>query len=155
GGGIHVVATDVDWSADLPDAAKRSERYHFAVGIANLEQADFAEVVAVLPASLDIHLPGAAELVEVVDVQGSEINLQCREHVEGIDSHRLALVALDVHKQLRHVGPEDTVESLDLVTAARALDEFRDLFLQLDDAEVATVLDDDFETAGRAESRYG
>src|SRR5439155_4051824 len=108
GGGIHVVAADVDRPADLAHAQGGAQRHHFALGVAYLEKLDLARIVAKLPSGLDNHLPGAAEAVEIVDVKGAEINLQRVENVLGIDSHRFALFAIEVGVELRHIGPEDT-----------------------------------------------
>ena len=90
-------------------------------GVAHLEQLDLVRVVAERALGLHDHLPGAAEPVEVVDVVGAEVDLQRVEDVLGVDAHRLALVAVEVHVQLRHVGPEHGEQVLDLVALAQTV----------------------------------
>ena len=55
------------------------------LAVAHLEQLDLVrDRRGTAPLGLDVHLPGAAEAVEVVDVQRAEINLQRAEHVAGL-----------------------------------------------------------------------
>ena len=108
GGVVHVVAADVDRPADRLDAKDRTQGHHLAARVAHLEQLDLFGIAAEGAAGLADHLPGAAEAVEVVDVEGAEIDLQGVEDLVRIDAHGLALVAVEVHKQLRRVGAEHT-----------------------------------------------
>ena len=55
---------------------------------------------------LDIDLPGAAEQVEVVDVEPAERRLQRIEDVGDLDAQHLRLVAVDIETDLRRVGGE-------------------------------------------------
>ena len=54
---------------------------------------------------LDVDLPGAAELVEVVDVVRAEVDLQRVEDVADRHAQRHALGAVDVEVEPGRVGP--------------------------------------------------
>ena len=51
-------------------------RHHAAGAVADLQLLDVLDLVAELGVGLDDHLPGAAEEVEVVDVQRAQVDLQ-------------------------------------------------------------------------------
>ena len=53
---------------------------------------------------LDVDLPGAAEQIEVVDVEAAENGLERVEHVADADAQGLHLVAVDVEIELGRVG---------------------------------------------------
>ena len=63
---------------------------------------------------LDIDLPGAAEQVEVVDVEAAERRLQRVEDVADLDAQHLRLVAVDVETDLRRVGGEGAEDAGEL-----------------------------------------
>ena len=84
-----------------------------AAGVAHPQVANLGRVVTHVSLGLNDHLPGAAELVEVVDVERAEIDLQRREDIVRVDAHRLALIAVEVDEKLRRVGAEDREQLLD------------------------------------------
>src|SRR5262249_42126366 len=150
--GIHVVAADVDGTADLLDVQHGPQRHHLAAVVAYFQQLDTARIVAELAVGLDVDLPGSAEKVEIVDVKGAQKRLKRIKYVLRIDAHRLALIAVKVHVQLRHIGAEYTKEVFDFVAFSRPVDHTLDLLFELADAVVAAVLNDDLESTGRAEA---
>ena len=75
-----------------------------ALCVAHIDAVDVVDVVAKRRLGLDIDLPGAAEHVEVVDVEAAERRLQGVEDVADLDAQHLRLVAVDVEIDLRRVG---------------------------------------------------
>ena len=71
------------------------------------------DLLAEVGVALDVHLPGAAEAVEVVDVERAEVDLQ---RVEDLGRSTrpcvLACVAVDVQVQPGRVGPEAGEQAL-------------------------------------------
>ena len=55
---------------------------------------------------LQRHAEGAAEQVEVVDVERAQIDLQRVEHVGQVEPEQLRLVAVEVVVELRRRGAE-------------------------------------------------
>ena len=101
---------------------------------------------------LDVDLPGAAEQVEVVDVQTAQRALQRGEHVVDLHAQRLRLVAVEVEVELRRVGGEgaEHVEQLGLLVG---LDDQPAHHLgELGDVAAAQVLQLVLEAAGAAEA---
>ena len=101
---------------------------------------------------LDDDLPGAAETVEIVDVQRSQVGFQRVGHV--LERHVLlqGLLAVQIHVQLRHVGPEYRRQPHHALFALGFLGNQVGLFLQGGRAEVAAVLDHELEPAGPADA---
>src|SRR6266404_421888 len=89
----------------------RAQGYHLAGRVAGLERHDVIELTAERGIRLRDDLVGAAETVEVVDVERAEVHLQRLEHVREPHVLALGLDAIDVDVELRHV---------DLVGAERA-----------------------------------
>ena len=71
------------------------------VAVANLQQLQALDVLAELALGLHVHLPDAAELVELVDVDRAHVGVERREDVAQRDAHLLHRVAVDVEIQLR------------------------------------------------------
>ena len=74
--------------------------------VADLQLAHLLGRAAERAVGLELDLPGAAELVEVVDVQRAHVDLQRVEDVADAHAHRLDLDAVDVGVQLRRVRAE-------------------------------------------------
>ena len=55
---------------------QRAQRDHLTLLVAHLEQVDVLDAVAISPSAWSVDLPVAAELVEAVDVQRSQVDLQ-------------------------------------------------------------------------------
>ena len=75
-------------------------------GVADLQLLDVFGPDAEAGVGLDVDLPGAAELVEVVDVVAAQVDLEGVEDVAQGHAHRLALGAVDVDVELRRRGAE-------------------------------------------------
>ena len=93
---------------------QRADRHHRAGGVAHIDAIDVVDRVAEAVLRLDVDLPGAAEQVEVVDVEAAEGGLQGVEHVAHLDAQHLRLVAVDVEKDLRRVGGEGAEDAGEL-----------------------------------------
>ena len=82
-GGVHVVAVDDERTGVVFHGRQRADGNHVALGVADL-QAHILRLHAEGYVGLDGDLPGAAEEVEVVDVQSAQLGLQ---RVEGVTEH--------------------------------------------------------------------
>ena len=80
-----------------------AERNHVAGGVAGLQARDVLGVQPEARLGLRIHLVSAAEAVEVIDVQGAEIDLHGVEDVRKRDALGLRLLAIHLGVHLRHV----------------------------------------------------
>ncbi len=99
-------------------------------------------------------LVGATEAVEVVDVQGAQIHLQCLEHIRQLDVLLLHLDAIDVHVELRDVdlvAAELTCQRRVLVRLLQCVVDSR---VQRALAQVGTILHLELEPAEGAESLH-
>ena len=63
---------------------------------ADVDAIDVVDRLAVGGLGLRLHLPGAPEQIDVVDVDAAERGLQRLEHVGDVDAEDLRLVAVDV-----------------------------------------------------------
>ena len=106
-GRIHVVAGQHQGPVDLAHRRDGSQGHHRSPMVADLESSDVVFLVAVLGHRLDDHLPGAAEAVEIVDVERAEIDLQGHEHIAQLDPLEHAGGAVDIEIDLRDIRPED------------------------------------------------
>ena len=96
----------------VTDVNHRAERHHVAVAVLDLEVLHRVGVHAEGGVGLDVHLPGAAEAVEVVDVVAAQVRLQRVEDVAELHPHLLDLLPVHVHVELRRLGAE-SVEQAD------------------------------------------
>ena len=85
---------------------QRAHRHHRARGVSDIDIVDIVDRLSIRRLGLDIHLPGAAKNIEVVDVITAERRLQRIEDVADLDAKHLCLVAIDVEEDLRRVGGE-------------------------------------------------
>ena len=83
---------------------QRPDRHHRAAAAAHVDAVDILDRVAERRLGLHIHLPGAAEQIEVVDVEAAERRLQRVEDVADLDPQHLSLVAIDLEPDLRRIG---------------------------------------------------
>ena len=144
----------------LPDVGQRAQRHHLPLDVADLQLADLLHLVAEAGVGLDDHLPGAAEAIEVVDVQRAEAGLQGVEDGRQRHAHRHALEPVDVGVELRGVGAEDVrlddqqrllrISRVHLFAGHRR--QVVGLRLERLQAEVAAVFDHQLEPAGAADA---
>ena len=97
---------------------------------------------------------GAAEQVEVVDVERAEIDLQRVEDVRQAEAEQLRLVAVEVVVELRRRGGErgEQLLRVELRLLARLGDQRLSRVVELRAAAARQILDLEFEAAGRAEA---
>ena len=81
-----------------------AHRNHAAFGVTDVDIVDVLCAVAKRRVGLDVDLPGAAENIEVVDVETAERRLKCVENIADLDAEHLRLVAIDVEIDLWRVG---------------------------------------------------
>ena len=142
-------------SAGRLDHGHGPQRNHLALVVADLQAPHVLGLHAEGRVGLGVHLPGAAELVEIVHVQSAQIDLQGVEDVVHGDAHRLALGAVDVDIQLRRVGAKDGEQADQARLLISGLNQLVGLLLQHVQPFVAAVFDHDFEAAGVAQAAHG
>ena len=104
---------------------------------------------------LDVDLPGSAELVEVVDVVGADVDLQRVEDVADADAQGLALGPVDVEVEPGRVGAGAVAQAGQARRFVAAGDDLVADALQFGQAEIAAILDDELEAAGGAQAVDG
>ena len=105
-----------------------------------------------LAIGLDVHLPGPAVSIEIVHVVGTQVDLQRVEDVADLHAVKHALGAVDFQVQPGRVGPGTVEKVSQPVGLAAAGDDLLAEPLQLIEAQIAAVLDDQLEAAGRAQA---
>ena len=93
-----------------------------------------------------------AELVEVVDVVRAQVDLQRVEELADRHAQGHALGPVDVEVQPGRVGPGAVEEALEPRRLVAPLDDLIADPLQVLQAEIAAILDDELEAAGRAQA---
>ena len=109
-------------------------------------------VAAELLVGLDVDLPGPAELVEVVDIIRAQVDLQGVEQLADRHAQGHALGPVDLQVQPGGVGPRAVEQALEAGRPVAPLDDRVADLLQVLQPEVAAVLDDQLEAAGRAQA---
>ena len=123
GGREHVVVHDAIGAAAPLDVEHRAERHHLARPRCASSAADVFRIGADSPFGLGAHLEGAAEAVEVVDVDRAEVHLQGIEDVAQRYVQLVRLDAVDVGIELRRGGAERREDAGDGRVVVRRLDE--------------------------------
>ena len=101
---IVVVADDGLRPQRQPRLGEGAQRHHLSLPVADMDAVDVVDLGPVGGLGLDVDLPGAAEQIEVVDVEAAENGLERVEHVADADAQGLHLVAVDVEIELGRVG---------------------------------------------------
>ena len=101
-----VVAVDENRPADLAHVGQGAQRHHLSLIVADLQQMDVRDLVAVLALGLGSDLPMAAEDIETVDVQRSEKDPQRLVQVAEGNAQGGRLGPVDIHEKLRRIGAE-------------------------------------------------
>ena len=151
-GGVEVIARDVDGAADLARLDERAQEDHLPPFVAHLELVDVLDAVAELVLRLEGHLPVAAELVVVGDVERAQIRPQRLRDVLLRDAERVGLGAVDVDEELRRVRAELGGDAGQAGLGLQLADERVGLLLQGVQAQAAAVLDHQLEAAGDAQA---
>jgi hypothetical protein len=90
-------------------AQERAQRHHLALALswagAHIELLENVGTGAGARVGLDVDLPGAAELVELIDVIPAHVHLESRKDILDRHLQRLDLGAVDVHEELGRVRP--------------------------------------------------
>ncbi len=100
-----------------------AQRNHLAGGVTRLQARHLRRSGAERSVGLRHHVPGAAEIVEVVYIKSAQIDLQRLEDVRNRDVLLLGFDAIDVDVQLRDVGVEGREKHQELGAGARGFDQ--------------------------------
>mgnify|MGYP007026932923 CR=1 FL=1 len=149
---VKIVALHAVGSSRLDDFDQGSERHHVAVLIADLDAGDVGGVFAELVIGLRGDLIGAAEQIEVVHIDGTEINLQRLVQIGQRDAHRLSLSAVDFEFELRRAGAEAGDQRDEARFVLGSGEELLRGGFEGVESGVVEVLHLDFEAAGIAET---
>ncbi len=101
GRGIHVVTHQRNGTAGIAHAQQGAQPDHLPPVVADLQLLDVGNAIPVARIGLHVHLPDPAELVEIVDVVGAEIDLQDVEDITDWYPEGHALRAVDVQVEPR------------------------------------------------------
>ena len=122
GGGKQIISGHPIRRIFVFEARHRADRHHLSGGVARLEPGDVLRIAPIAAVRLRDHLVRSAEIIEVVDVLRTEIDLQRREHVGRRQADLLGLLAIDIRIDRRRAGAEqreDAGETRILVGGAR------------------------------------
>src|SRR5262249_24928399 len=111
--------------------------------------------IAVRALRFDIHLPLAAEPVEVVDERSAHERLNRSIDVFDVHSLLQRLVALDRDELLRHVGQECRRKRREFRTLARGGNELVRVVGEKRDVTSGAILEDERKAAGRSDTGDG
>ena len=111
---VEVVASDHHRAADFAHVGQRAQWYHLLLLVADFQQVHLFDAAAKLALGLEVDLPGAAELVEVVDVGRAQVGFQGVVDAAQGDAQRGSLGAIDVQVELRGVGAEEGEHALQI-----------------------------------------
>src|SRR5262249_37774316 len=140
---------------DLLHRHQGSQRDHLADAVADLELLQVLDLPAEIGIRLHVDLPGAAELVEIVYVQRTEVDLQGVEDLAHRNAHGLGRGAVDVEVEPGGIGAE-AGERIAQTGRLCALDnDAIGNVLQRLAPEVGSVLDNNLETARGPQPVHG
>ena len=94
----------VDRGGHQPDFRDGAQGDELAVRCSDADAVDVARRAPVGGLGLDLHLPGAAEQVEVVGVIAAHRRLQRVEHLRDLDPQNLGPLAVEIEVDLRRRG---------------------------------------------------
>lgn len=123
GAAVQVVAHGELGPGDVPDRGQGRKGHRRALAVAHVELSDVLDVGPVLALGLDVDLPLASELVEVVDEAAAHEALQGLVDIVDLDPLLEDLVAVHVDEELRDRGPEGRGHAAQLRALLRRLDE--------------------------------
>ena len=134
------------------DRDEGSQRDHVARGIAGLEPDDILGLQPKIGLGLRGDRIGAAEGVEVVDVQRAQVHLHGVEELLHRDALRLRLLTIDVGIDLRHVhlvAGEQAAQRRGLIALRQQV---LGLLVEFLEAQAAAILDLHAKPADRAQA---
>ena len=136
------------------DGDKRRQRQHVPGRVTHLQAADGFGLHAVVRIGLGSHLVGAAEPVEVVDVQRTEVDLQRLEHIRQSHPLALDLGAVDIDIQLGRVDVQTGHQPGDLARLGGFCHQHLGVLHQSLEPDPATVLNLQFEASGHSKAGH-
>src|SRR5262249_27241187 len=122
GRSVFVVAQREFRTGDVFYARDGVQRHWLPGGIADKKLADVLRVRAVIAFGLTVSLPCSSEAIEIVHEKSAHERLQRLIYRGQIDSLLDDFIAVNVHKDLRHVRLECRNESAELGTLARGVE---------------------------------
>ena len=103
---IEIVAGHPVGPGHVAHGSEGAKWHRVTAGVAHANLQHVLRVEPITPIRLRRHAENAAQQVEVVDVGGAQIRLQCAEHIGHVDAQHLYLGAVDVEIELRRRGLE-------------------------------------------------
>src|SRR5262249_12945031 len=89
-----VVAHHEHRSAVIVDSYQRPQGNRLPLSITDFQEVQSFDALAEISLRLDVHLPDAAEFVELIDVNRTHVGVEGGEHVVECHAHLLGLFAI-------------------------------------------------------------
>src|SRR4030095_6089449 len=140
-------------AGDILNAGDSVQWHGVAVRIANEELPHVLRISTVIAFGLNVSLPCSAEAIEIVHEKSAHERLQRLIYRGQIDSLLDHFVAVDLHKDLRHVRLERRNESAELGTFARGVEKGLHILRQKRDIFSCAIFQYELESAGSAHAR--
>ena len=129
-----------------------AEGHHVACGIAHVKSSDVFRLHSELMIGLDVHLPGAAEFIEIVHISRSQVGVHGVEHHIQRHAQGFGLVPVDFRKQLRHAGAERGVQVAQTGLPVAVLDQLLQHILEVAQTGTASILELELKPTAHAQS---
>ena len=144
---------DAVGTGEVFDGYKRAKRNHVACAVASLEPDDVLLLQAKARLGLGIHLVGAPEEVEVIDVVAAEERLQSTEDVGDRNTELARPVAVDLVFDLRYVIVELCGDVREFLALIGLCDEVLDGAIEGIQTAAGSIGQDELEAPGLADAR--
>jgi hypothetical protein len=138
-----------------PQIQQRPQRDHLARGVPDLKLPDVPVLIAEPLIRHDVDLPGTAELIKIIHIIRSKVDLECVEDVAERDPERHALGPVDIQVQPWGIGARAVEQVLESWCPPSLIDDPVAHPLEFVQAQVAAILDHHLEAARRAQAVDG
>ena len=152
--GVEVVARQAIGAEPVLEGGDGSQRHHLALGIAGLVIGDLGELLAEGAVGLDQHLIGAAQIVELVDIGGAEIDLEGLEDLIRRHPQHLGPYPVDIGIDIGRVGIEHREDAGELGLLVAGGDHVLDRAVEGRESASSPVLHHHLEPAGIADAAH-
>ena len=154
-GRIKVVAHDAVGARRAANGEHRAERHHGARRASRAQPRDVRRIETKRPVGLRRHAIAAAEEIEVIHVDGAEIDLQRLEDALHGNVEHLRLRAVDVEVVLRRRRAEGAVDLLHDAAAVARCRHLERALLERFETPAGAVLQHHLEAARVADAAHG
>src|SRR5208282_1242745 len=155
GGAVLVVAHGEFRAGARLEFCDGSEGNHFALGVFDEELADIFGASAISAFRFDVHLPLAAEAIEIVNEKAAHEGLKSLVDVFDGDTLLDDFVAVHVDELLRNTGKEGGADVGDFRAFAGGGKKFVQVVGEKFDVVAGAVFEDEGEAAGSADAGNG